>query len=314
MRAAPLRLRRKKRPPLVAAMEPADETWLAPFRRGSRLGAIRAARRLVALLAWTLLAGVIQSVCLLLPGRAKVRFARFYWAVFSRLLGVRVRVIGALAAGPRPVLFVSNHSSWVDIAVLGGVLPGCFVSKGEVADWPVVSWIARLGRTVFISRTRGATGRELAEMQARFARGDSIILFPEGTTSDGSRVRPFRSAFFAAAGGETPPLVQPVSIVYDRLAGLPTGRLTRSLFAWVGDQDIASHYWKLAQRTGLGASVLLHRPLDPRDFPDRKALSAAVWQVVADGAATLRQNRPAAPIGASSPSPAAAPVPVPATG
>jgi lyso-ornithine lipid O-acyltransferase len=244
----------------------------------------------------------VQATFLLLPGRPKVAFARTYWAIFCRLLGMHVRLIGepAHAAGGR-VVFVSNHSSWIDIPVLGGRLDGCFVSKGEVGEWPLVRTIARLGRTLYVSRQRGSIRRERDDMRARLAEGDNLILFPEGTTSDGSRVMPFRSALFAAVEGPNPPLIQPVSVVYDRLAGLPTGRATRPLFAWYGDMDLASHYWRLARHLGLRVTVLLHTPLDPAAFPNRKAVSQAVWRVVADGAATLRQNRPAQPIAAPPP-------------
>jgi lyso-ornithine lipid O-acyltransferase len=203
-------------------------------------------------------------------------------------------VIGA-AAGPtngRQVVFVSNHSSWLDVPALGGRLDACFISKDEVGHWPFVSTIARLGRTVFVSRQRHATGRERDVLRERLAAGDNLLLFPEGTTSDGSRVLPFRSSFFAIAEGADPPLIQPVSVVYDRLGGLPTGRASRPVFAWYGDMDLASHFWRLAQRRGLRVSILLHPPLDPTRFASRKALSHAVWQAVADGASTLRQNRP----------------------
>ncbi|HET6606085.1 MAG TPA: lysophospholipid acyltransferase family protein [Rhodopila sp.] len=268
---------------------------------------IRVARRGLAILAWTVVAVVIQALCLLLPGQAKVTFARFYWAVFARLIGVEVRVIGqpAATAEGRPILYVSNHSSWVDIPVIGGVLDGCFVSKGEVATWPVISAIARLGRTVFVSRSRTATGRERDEMRRRLEAGDKLILFPEGTSSDGSRVLPFRTSFFAVAErrGDTEmsklPIIQPVSVVYDRLGGLPAGRASRPIFAWYGDMDIASHFWRLTQHIGLRATVLLHAPVDPARFADRKALSQAVWKIVADGASTLRQNRPARPLDAA---------------
>jgi 1-acyl-sn-glycerol-3-phosphate acyltransferase len=210
------------------------------------------------------------------------------------LLGVKVRTIGATAStdSARPVVFVSNHSSWIDIPVLGGRLDACFVSKDEVGRWPFISTIAKLGRTVFVSRQRHATGRERDAMRDRLAAGDNLLLFPEGTSSDGSRVLPFRSAFFAIAEGADPPLIQPVSVVYDRLGGLPTGRASRPVFAWYGDMDLASHFWRFAQHRGLRASILLHPPLDPSRFASRKALSHAVWQAVADGAATLRQNRP----------------------
>lgn len=270
------------------------EGWLLTRRA-------RAVRRGATILLWTLPCMLAQALCLVLPGRPKIAFARLYWAVFARLLGLRVRVVGSLASreADRPVIFVSNHCSWVDVPVLGGVLDGCFVAKGDVARWPVIRTIARLGRTVFVSRQRGSTGRERDAMRGRLGEGDNLILFPEGTSSDGSRVLPFRSAFFAVAEsppGSATPLIQPVSIVYDRLGGLPAGRASRPIFAWYGDMDIASHFWRLAQHSGLRATVLLHAPLDPARFADRKALSQAVWQTVADGAATLRQNRPARPL------------------
>ncbi len=247
---------------------------------------------------------LIQSCCLLLPGSAKVVFARCYWATFASLIGVKVRVIGTPAGRVegRPIIYVSNHSSWVDIPVIGGVLDGCFIAKSDVATWPVIRTIARLGRTVFVSRYRASTGKERDAMLAVLRAGDNLILFPEGTSSDGSRVLPFRTAFFALAearSGEDPvsmPLIQPLSVVYDRLGGLPAGRACRPVFAWYGDMDIASHFWRLAQHVGLRATVLLHAPLDPACFGDRKALSKAVWQIVADGASTLRQNRPARPL------------------
>jgi 1-acyl-sn-glycerol-3-phosphate acyltransferase len=257
----------------------------------------------MAILLWTMPAMPVQALCLLLPGRPKVAFARLYWALFCRLLGLRVRVIGEVArrTTTRPVVFVSNHSSWVDVPALGGVLDGCFVTKGQVAGWPVIGTIARLGRSVFVTRHRRTTARELDDMRGRLRAGDNLVLFPEGTSSDGSRVLPFHSSFLAVAeaAGGPPPLIQPVSIVYDRLGGLPTGRASRPVFAWYGDMDIASHFWRLGQHKGLRVTVLLHAPLDPARFADRKALSQALWRVVADGASTLRQNRPALPLGAA---------------
>ena len=276
------------------------------------LGSFRAIRRLVSLFAFTLACMPVQAVLLAIPGRPKVAFARFYWRTFTRLLGVRVRLLGARAVAARSVVFVANHTSWLDIPVLGGQLDACFISKGEVADWPLIGWVAKLGRTVFISRSRGATARERDAIRARLATGDNLILFPEGTTSDGSRVMPFRSAFFAVAqtsDGRSAPLIQPVSVVYDRLAGLPAGRATRPLFAWYGDMDLASHCWRLARYRGMRATVLLHTPLEPGAFPDRKTLTHAVWRVVAEGAAQLRQNRPARPIPAIAPQPSASPAP-----
>lgn len=256
-------------------------------------GRFRAIRRIVGAIAWTLVSIPIQAVLLRLPGRGKITFARQYHAVLCRLIGLRVQVIGTPSRDPS-VLFVSNHSSWLDILVLGSVLEAAFVSKAEIGQWPLVGTVARLGRTVFVSRRRNSTGKEAGEIQERLRQGDSIILFPEGTSNDGTRVLPFRSSFLAVAAEAKQ--VQPVSLVYDRLGGLPACRRDRPFFAWYGDMDIATHFWRIARRSGARATVLLHQPADPAAFPDRKALTAAASDVVAEGAALLRQNRPAAPL------------------
>lgn len=256
-------------------------------------GRVRAVRRMALALLWTLAAVPIQAVLMLLPGRGKVAFARTYHRVLCRLIGLRVQVVGQPAEGGS-VLFVSNHSSWLDILVLGSVLEAAFVSKAEVGRWPMVGTVARLGRTVFVSRTRNGTGKESREIKARLAGGDNIILFPEGTSNDGTRVLPFRSSFLAVA--QDAKQVQAVSLVYDRLGGLPACRRDRPFFAWYGDMDIATHFWRIARRSGARATVLLHEPVEAAAYPDRKALTAAASDVVAEGAALLRQNRPVTPL------------------
>lgn len=248
---------------------------------------------------WTLIAVPIQSLLVAVPGRARVTFARVYWLTFCRLIGLRVRVLGEpyrAADRHRHVVFVSNHSSWLDIPVLGGKLEACFIAKAEVGAWPVIRTIARLGRTEFVSRRKSRTSLENKAIGERLAAGDDLILFPEGTTSDGARVLSFRSSFFALAEAADPPIFQPISIVYDRLDGLPALRATRPVFAWYGDMEIGPHFVRLAQHHGLRASVILHPPLDARLVPDRKLLARTLWQAVAEGAAALRQNRPPEPL------------------
>lgn len=300
--AQPRQLKRRKPLRFRAALPGA--TFGDIFNERPLGGRLRAVRRIAMVLLWTILAIPIQAVLLPLPGRGKVWFARVYHATLCRLIGLRVQVVGQPAGGGQgsgsgagkagPVLFLSNHSSWLDVLVLGGVLEACFVSKAEIATWPLIRTVARLGRTVFVSRARGATGREAGEMRARLVAGDSLILFPEGTSNDGARVLPFRSAFLATADAAAQ--VQPVSLVYDRLGGLPACRRDRPLFAWYGDMDIASHFWRLARRSGARATVLLHEPFSPSALPDRKALAAEAGRIVSAGAAVLRQNRPAVPL------------------
>ncbi|BBC78482.1 1-acyl-sn-glycerol-3-phosphate acyltransferase [Acetobacter orientalis] len=283
-------------------------------------GQIRGALRLGGVVFWVPLSVGFEACLLLVPGTPKIRWTRVIWGVLCKLLGLRIRVVGQRAGtvggpkarqrGERPVIYISNHSSWIDVLILGTILPSVFVAKGDIEKWPVMGLISKIGRTIFVSRQRSTTGRERDEMINRMVMGDNLVLFPEGTSSDGSRVLPFMSAFFAIAklpklrDGMDPallpvsyepgmaPLIQPISLVYDRLEGLPLHRLRRPVFAWYGDMDLGPHLWQLVQWKESRATVILHEPLDPELFPSRKALAQAAWNAVAQGAAELRQNSP----------------------
>lgn len=248
------------------------------------------AARLVVVLIWTLMAMPVQAVMLVLPGRGKERFARIYWHGVAMMLGLRLTVQGRLKEH-RPVLFVANHCSWLDIIALGSVLPGCFVAKGEISRWPLIRWVASLGRTVFVTRNRATVAHEQGNLTARLAAGDNIILFPEGTTSDGNHILPFASAFLAVADLPARPHVQPVTIVYDRLDGLPVRRYDRPGISWYGDMNLASHYNRIGRRRRIHATIILDAPIPPGTFPNRKALSAALEVLLAQNAAALRQGR-----------------------
>lgn len=273
----------------------------AEARSFSQWRQVRATRRLLLLVLWTFLCIPVQAIAIwtmpLIGRRPAVAIAKAYHRVNCRIAGIRVALKGTPATSPsRPVVFVANHTSWADVLVLGGTLEACFVSKAEVGTWPLIRTVARLGRTIFVSRRRAETGRERDELVSRLAAGDSVILFPEGTTSDGTRVLPFRSALLGMVEtgpeAKNPPIVQPVSLVFDRLDGLPVGRMNRAHFAWYGDMAIAGHAWQMLSRRSSAATVLLHPPLDPRAFASRKALAEAAFEWVDSGAAALRQGRP----------------------
>ena len=131
-----------------------------------------------------------------LPGWGFI--ARNYYRVLCTILRIRVRVSGT-PVRERAVLFVSNHVSWADIVVIGSLAPVAFVAKSEVAKWPLVGITAKMQRTVFVDRTRRHQAADaVKEIVARLAGGTSVVLFAEGTSSDGNRVLPFRSALIGA--------------------------------------------------------------------------------------------------------------------
>jgi len=302
----------------LAAADAAAEAEFLDARRPAWSRAFRAGLRVGLALAWTLLGFLIQPVLLAL-GRSSGRWgAKAYHRVLARIFGLRLRRIGRDAGRPpsparlrgliqaasrrgkpppalptrrRPVIYVANHQSWLDIVALGGVLGASFVAKEEVGTWPMIRTVARLGRTLYVSRRRQATATETSALSLRLQGGESLILFPEGTTNDGGRVLPFRSAFLALAETEDPPLIQPVTLVYDRLDGMPIGKKHHFLFAWVGDVSIARHAWNLLGHQSCRATLVFHPALDPATLPGRKPLAEATFRIVSGAAAQLRQGR-----------------------
>ncbi len=205
----------------------------------------------------------------------------------ARLLGLRLATVGRpLKKGP--ILFVVNHTSYADISVLGSQLEACFVAKSEVAKWPVFGLCARLHRTVFVDRRPRFASQQSEILKERLSQGDNLILFPEGTSNDGNFVLPFRSALFSAATirvDDKPVTVQPVSIAYTHLDGIPMGRHLRPFFAWYGDMELASHLWQFC---GIGRpriEMRFHEPVTIDQFENRKEMASWCHAVIAAGVA-----------------------------
>ena len=259
--------------------------------QGSRL---TGGRRLALWLGWTFACLPIQMILLAIGGRAASRLPRFYHRLSVRLLGMEVTMTGAPAA-TRPVLFVANHSSYLDIIVLGSILEGSFIAKAEVAGWFFFGLLAKMQRTVFVDRRRpGTAGRQRDDLTERLRAGDNLILFPEGTSSDGNRTLPFKSALFAAAqpvdGRDI--LVQPVSITATHLDGIPLGHAFRPLYAWYGDMTLPPHLWAMVQAGLIRVAVEFHPPVTLAQFANRKGLADHCWRAVSGGVARMVTGRP----------------------
>ncbi|HEX6929546.1 MAG TPA: lysophospholipid acyltransferase family protein [Gammaproteobacteria bacterium] len=203
------------------------------------LGPVRLALRgagLVLAVAWGVL--LTSGLLLLRPAGPRLRdrllqpVARHWFRLVLFTMGVRQRVFGSPAEGP--VLVAANHISWLDIVVLGSHIGTCFVSKSEVADWPLVGWLARQGGTLFIHRGHHDSAERIAhDMTARLARKSRVLFFPEGTTSDGTFVKRFKNRLFQPAV-QIGASVQPVAIRYAR------GRETVDPVAYVEGVSMAA--------------------------------------------------------------------------
>jgi 1-acyl-sn-glycerol-3-phosphate acyltransferase len=174
--------------------------------------------------------------------------------------GLRIRVEGVPRRGR--ALFVANHVSWLDPVVLLSLFPAVPVAKVEIAGWPVLGPIARRSGVIFVERGDTVSGlRSLFAASAALAQGASVLSFPEGTTSDGSSVLPFKPGLFAVARRDRVPVV-PVAISY----GDPG-------LAWTGDASFVPHYLRFASTAASAARVRFGSPLDARWFRNAAELA-----------------------------------------
>ena len=244
------------------------------------MGAIRGGSVLAGFFALTVPLMPVQAGLLRFNTNAARHFPNWYHRRVCRLLGIRIELEGEVARD-KPVLLVANHTSWLDIPVLSAVAPVSFVAKKEVGGWPFVSSLARLQRSVFVDRAkRSAVGEAAGEILSRLEQGDTIVLFAEGTSSDGNRVLPFMTSLFAAAkpsGGSeheaSGAVVQTLSLVYTRLHGIPLGRADRPFVGWYGDMEMRSHAWRLLKSGPLDVRIRAGAPVPLSSFVDRKDLA-----------------------------------------
>ncbi len=207
-----------------------------------------------------------------------------YHRLILFVLGIQVSVRGKPAA-ERPLLFVSNHSSWIDTLALSSITPLKFIAKSEVAGWPLFGLFAKLQRSIFVDRSkRHATPAVNREIAARLAEGDPVVLFGEGTAGDGNRVMPFRTALLGAMEQALVEhgrgFLQPVSVSYTRLHGIPMGRQHRAIAAWHGDISLVPHLIRVIRTGAIDVMVSFGAPVAVAADTDRKALALSLEEAV----------------------------------
>jgi lyso-ornithine lipid O-acyltransferase len=217
-------------------------------------------------------------------------FPHYYHRFVRKLLGITVNVKGELPEAGQ-CLIVSNHVSWLDIVVLSTVAPLSFVAKREVASWPFFGWLAKLQRTVFVDRERRhSTKHSRSELEMRLAKGDRVVLFPEGTSNNGASILPFKSSFFAAATAPEITIV-PITLVYKQLWRLPLARRNRSIFAWYADMELLPHLWGVLCAGPLTVDILIHPALDVETGLNRKKATSVSERVIRRSLAAALHGR-----------------------
>jgi 1-acyl-sn-glycerol-3-phosphate acyltransferase len=210
---------------------------------------------------------------------------RLFHRCLLKILGIRIRTFGTPYSSA-PTLFVANHVSYLDIPVLGAILPAVFVAKSEVAKWPLFGFLAKVQNTIFIERRSTRAVDQRAELQVHLAKRQGLIFFPEGTSSDGLQVLPFKSSLFGMVeefSHDIPITIQPISLTCTELDGFPLLREERPLYGWYGDMTLPQHLWNVFKHGHFTVEVIFHPTVLISDYPNRKALAVACQSSVARG-------------------------------
>ncbi len=220
-----------------------------------------------------------QILIVLLAPSAQHHLPRFVFAAAARLMGANIVLQGA-PPKDGPLLIAANHVSWIDIIAIGAVAPCQFIAKRDVQSWPVFGPLARLIRTCFVDRERrSAISPVREEMAGRFAAGDILVLFPEGTSSDGRQVLGFNSALFPGTGPGAPP-VQPLTVSYRDAKGRDGAH-----YGWYADMELLPHMWQVFKGGKFDVSLDFHSVLDDVEGQDRKEQAARAEAFVREGLA-----------------------------
>lgn len=214
----------------------------------------------------------------------RAQLVRFFFQVIGRISGVRLRVEGSISP-LRPLMLVANHSSYLDIFVLGSLVPLSFTPKSEIRSWPIIGFLCVLADCVFIERRPTDMQRAQTEMGARLSNGKVLGLFPEGTTGDGFNVMPFKSGFLSLVEAHDLPL-QPVSIAYTHIGNVPLNAENREQVAWIGEASFVTHFWHLLKFPSVQVVATLYDVERIAQYADRKALAKQCETIIRAGLMT----------------------------
>lgn len=204
------------------------------------------------------------------------------FALFLRIARLELHVKGRIDQA-RPLLLVSNHVSYMDIPIIASLAPVRFTPKSEIANWPVIGFFCRVSECVFIDRKISSTGRNKHALEKAFRKKQLISLFAEGTTGDGKRILPFRSSYFSlamngGAGASIP--VQPATLRYTRVNGIPVDSVLMPKIAWYGDMYLLPHILEFLKLGKVRAELTFHEVLEESNFSSRKDMAAHCQKVV----------------------------------
>lgn len=254
------------------------------------MGLMRIVFRLSGFLGLVIVLVPIQSVLLFVP-KLWPAIPLLFHRLMLKIMGVTLQVTGPL---PKPgTLIVANHLSWFDIVVIGALTPLSFVAKSEVRGWPLFGHLARLQHTVFVDRRRGRHNITDGDtLMRRLEKGDSMVIFAEGTNADGIKVLPFKSTLLAGIASRPHIPVQAMTMAYTRIHDIAMGRRQRTAYAWLGDISLIPHFLFMLAGPPLTVELVFHEPLALDHKNERKEMTRLLHGQVARGLEAITKQAP----------------------
>ncbi|MDH5721882.1 MAG: 1-acyl-sn-glycerol-3-phosphate acyltransferase [Alphaproteobacteria bacterium] len=243
-------------------------------------------------LAFTLLCVAIvppQSAILFFTKGKKSYALTYIWHRWvCKIFRIKINLSGSPDKSGQ-IIYIGNHISYLDIPVIASILQyASFVAKEDVEDWPVFGFLSKLQQTAFISRSKENAAKGKQALETMLDDGKSLIIFPEGTSTDGREVLPFKSSLFAIFFKDNLKDIklQPFTLSMVSANGHEIRTQDdRDLYAWHLNMDtsLAKHLWDFAKSTGAEINLTFHPPLLASDFNDRKTLAKACHETVSKG-------------------------------
>lgn len=250
------------------------------------MSSLVASFKIIGLVLWTIPLVLFQTVVMKFTRGERSYYVPQLWhRGIAAIIGLRVECDG-VAPSSAQTIFVSNHLSYLDIMGIGSHLRASFVAKEDIAHWPVIGFLCTVQQTAFISRASRHAKQVANSLGSMLADGKSLILFPEGTSTDGRDMLPFKSSLFSLVqetqrSGQTIQ-IQPFTLTLLETDGHPIdpARNSQDLYAWYGDMEFAPHFWKFLGCRGAKIRLTFHPPITPGPNDDRKLLALTAWEKV----------------------------------
>ncbi|MDY0030277.1 MAG: lysophospholipid acyltransferase family protein [Pseudobdellovibrionaceae bacterium] len=246
---------------------------------------LKAVLKIFLLAVWTIPLVLTQIIVLIFcRGRGAYYIPRFWHKGVCAIIGLKAEIRGSPVHN-RQLIYISNHLSYLDIPVIGSFLLASFIAKEDVAHWPVLGFLSKVQQTAFISRSSSHAKKVANALDTMLKQGKSLILFPEGTSSAGSSVLPFKSSLFSLAMPKdmAPVAIQPFVLNLTKVNGSHTTEQSRDLYSWYGDMDFGPHIWEFLKNSGATVELTFLEVVEPSQDLDRKTLCKLVQDRIESG-------------------------------